>query len=265
MTIVSDTATHYAKKGTNYNICFQEDFLYGLSVMAEWYREYNHFPASMALVIQEKCCVWELPPEVFTLPECSYQGLSLLRVIGDLTQVEDRHLIPTNVADSPRLSYTVHTAHKIAAWVIHIKAEEFVTSLENRAISESMHASFLNLTEFKGVSIRMLVPCLVFYLMIYDRNFLASSLTYFDDIYASKKTPYDVILDTIMACGKAGDLYALSGLSASGHGKDLRTALYLALTRCVDAGFLDVIAKQREPISLPTTQRNFTRGWFVWC
>lgn len=74
-------------------------------------------------------------------------------MIGDLTQVEDRHLIPTNTEVNPRLSYTVHTAHKLAAWVLHIRAEEFVTSLENRAIAESVHATFLNLTEFKGVLI----------------------------------------------------------------------------------------------------------------
>lgn len=140
-TIISDTTTHYAKKGTNYNICFQEDFLYGLSVLSELYREFGHLPSSMTLVITEKCCVWKLPPEQFELATCSYQGLPLLRVISDLTQVEDRYLVTTNINDNPRLSYSVHTANKIAAWIIHIKTEEFVTSLENRAISESMHAS----------------------------------------------------------------------------------------------------------------------------
>lgn len=32
---VSDTTTFYAKQGTNYNICFQEDFLYALSTLSE--------------------------------------------------------------------------------------------------------------------------------------------------------------------------------------------------------------------------------------
>lgn len=32
--VVSDTATHYAKKGTDCNICFQEDFLYRLIICA---------------------------------------------------------------------------------------------------------------------------------------------------------------------------------------------------------------------------------------
>lgn len=44
--IVSDTATNYAKKGTNYNICFQEDFLYGLSVLAENYRVFGTLPST---------------------------------------------------------------------------------------------------------------------------------------------------------------------------------------------------------------------------
>lgn len=41
-----------------------------------------------------------------------------------------------------------------------------------------------------------------------------------------------------MSCGKAGELYLWAGLSASGKEKDLRTTLYLALTRCVDSGYL---------------------------
>lgn len=144
--IVSDTATFYAKQGTNYNICFQEDFLYALSVLSEWYREFSTLPTTVAALLGEKCCIWELPPETFNLNESTYRGLPLLKVIDDLTQVEDRHLIPTTSDTNPRVSYTVHTAHKLAAWVLHIRAEGFVTSLENRAISESVHASFLNLS-----------------------------------------------------------------------------------------------------------------------
>lgn len=106
-----------------------------------------------------------------------------MKVIDNLTQVEDGHLIPTNADTNPRISYTVHTAHKLAAWVLHIRAAEFVSSLENRAISESVHASFLNLIKFKGVVIETLLLCFVFYLLIYDRDFFANSLTYFDDIY----------------------------------------------------------------------------------
>ncbi|CAG5001726.1 unnamed protein product [Parnassius apollo] len=40
-------------------------------------------------------------------------------------------------------------AHKLAAWIIHIRGEQFVTSLENSAIGESVSDSFLNLTEFR--------------------------------------------------------------------------------------------------------------------
>lgn len=48
-------------------------------------------------------------------------------------------------------------------------------------------------------------------------------------------------MDTIIVCGKTGELYALTGLSASGREKDLKTALYLALRLCVDNGYLDLI------------------------
>lgn len=135
----------------------------------------------------------------------------------------------------------MNTAHKLAAWVIHIREEEFVTSLENRAIEESVHASFLNLTEFKGVLVEKLIPCFVFHLMLYDRSFLSNSLSYFDDIFSPKKTAYDVFLDSLMACGKAGELYALAGASASGRERDIRSALYLALTCCIDNGYMSVI------------------------
>lgn len=201
--IVSDTAFFYAKQGTNYNICFQEDFLYSLSAISEWYREYGTLPQTMAAVLGEKCCIWELPPDAFTLDETPYRGLPLLKVIEDLTQVSDRHLCPTTADSNRRISYTAHAAHKLAAWILHIRAEEFVTSLKNQAISESVHAAFLNLTEFRGVIIETLLPCLVFYLMIYNQDFMSSSVTYFDDIFSPKKTAY-VFLDT-MTCGIAGN------------------------------------------------------------
>lgn len=65
--IVSDTATFYAKQETNFNICFQEDFLYSLAVLAEWYREFGTLPTTSAALLGEKCCIWELPPESFYL------------------------------------------------------------------------------------------------------------------------------------------------------------------------------------------------------
>lgn len=89
----------------------------------------------------------------------------------------------------------------------------------------------------------VLIPCIVFYLLVYDRDFLTNSISYFDDVYASKKTAYDVLLDTIMSCGKAGELYLCAGLSASDRERNLRTALYLALTKCVDAGYLQLLER----------------------
>lgn len=204
--IVSDTASFYAKQGTNFNICFQEDFLYSLSVLTEWFREFGTVPSTSAALLGAKCCIWELPPESFNLDTCTYGGLPFHKVIEDLTQVEDRHLVPTKSEICPRITYSVHTAHKLAAWILYIREEEFVTSLENLAISESVHAAFLNLTEFRGVFMDVLIRCMIFYLLVYDRDFLNKSIFYFDDIYAPKKTAYDVQLDTIMACGKAGDL-----------------------------------------------------------
>lgn len=94
--IVSDTATNYAKKGTNYNICFQEDFLHGLSVLVENYRVFGTLPGTSALVIDKTCCVWELPPETFEIPLSTYRGLPLMKAIHSLTQVDDRHLVPTS-------------------------------------------------------------------------------------------------------------------------------------------------------------------------
>lgn len=85
------------------------------------------------------------------------------------------------------------------------------------------------MTEFKGVIVEVLISSLAFYLMIYDRHFLNNSLQYFDEVFSSKKTAYDIFLDILMACGKAGELYALAGQSASGSEKDMRSALYLAL------------------------------------
>ena len=64
----------------------------------------------------------------------------------------------------------------------------------------------------------------VVYGSFHPRSLRYLSVTTKDCLYSRvirDLTPYDVILGTIMACGKAGILYALAGLSTLGCEKDL--------------------------------------------
>lgn len=82
--IVSDTATMFAKKGENYNICFQSVFLHGIQVL-------NHHISSNDVVstrwgLQFCCegCTWIIGKEIFTMSEVKYNGVPLKRKVNEL-------------------------------------------------------------------------------------------------------------------------------------------------------------------------------------
>lgn len=74
--VTSDTALEYAKGGTNYTICFQSCFLYGLAVLAHRYEICLPTPRQTGLVFYCSGCTWILPPETFIIHIgcCDIQG-----------------------------------------------------------------------------------------------------------------------------------------------------------------------------------------------
>lgn len=59
------SALHYAKSGTNYTICFQSAFLYGLSALSHLQEQGFNIAGKWGLVFCNSCCVSEIPAEEF--------------------------------------------------------------------------------------------------------------------------------------------------------------------------------------------------------
>ncbi|KAJ2954233.1 hypothetical protein O0L34_g2478 [Tuta absoluta] len=242
--VISDTALHYAKQSTNYNLCWQEIFLTGIARLANLYDEAQTLMPRYAIILSAKCCIWELPPETFELGLSVYQPLMHTSYLHELTPTDEHHLVdPTGVTD-PVTSYSIHMAHKFAAWILHQSKEEFISSLENRAVEETFRASFVNLTEFRHCRLDVMLPTMLFYLMLYDRDFLRLSASRLDDILiTSRKTPYDVLLDTIHSCGKSWELYTIAKMAPPSNREEARYALYSILTTTLDQGYDELMTR----------------------
>lgn len=81
--IISDTATTYAKKGDNQNICFQSVFLYSIRVLAHIMSVDSLEPGIWGAVFKCPGCTWKIE-ESFTLNEVTYEGIPLESTIVDL-------------------------------------------------------------------------------------------------------------------------------------------------------------------------------------
>lgn len=122
--INSSTATDFAKKGEDYTICFQSVFLYGQAVTSLLYRELSCLPERLAVVLHGGCCIWQIPPEVFSLVRVTYQGVPIPTAMMHLPDTENAITIeglPT--VDVPR-SYSGHMAYKFAVWIFATPSSE---------------------------------------------------------------------------------------------------------------------------------------------
>lgn len=82
--IISDTALHYAKSGTNYTICFQSACLYGLSALSHLQEQGFNIAGKWGLVFCKPCCVSEIPAEEFSLQTSTYDGVQLQDKIDEI-------------------------------------------------------------------------------------------------------------------------------------------------------------------------------------
>jgi len=146
--ITSDTALCYAKSGTNYTICFQSAFLYALSILAQIQEAGVDISGKWGLVFHKRCCAKEIPAESFELETTEYNGVELQSRIDVL---RPKYEVTRSMHDSVvagRQSYSVIMARKFVLWIKNIEISTRISTLENRAIHESLTAPFVNLTEF---------------------------------------------------------------------------------------------------------------------
>lgn len=100
------------------------------------------------------------------------------------------------------MSYSIHMARKFAAWIVNRRVAEGVSSLENRALEESITLSFVNLAEFSRLQVPLFLQSFIFYCAVFDPLFFPATYQYFNKILDGQaKNAYDVLLENLIRCG----------------------------------------------------------------
>lgn len=136
-------------------------------------------------------------------------------------------------------------ARKFAEWLVRTKTSDQISTLENRAMEETLVATFVNLAEFSRLEVEPFLNSFVFNCALLDHKFKSSQYTYFEDILVgkSKKTIFDVMIDCFVKCGLLpGLIRKLPGSSLVNVSQEqLRITLYTILNQLTDkfALFID--------------------------
>jgi len=236
-TITSDTALEYAKGGTNYTICFQSVFLYGLSALAHYKEMGVPYPKQMGLHFTCSSCTWVLPPESFEMGDLTYKGVPLNTRIETLhhKDVFERYPLITQVDEET--SYAVQMARKFAAWIVNRRMVDKITALDNRAMEENLTLSFVNLAEFSRLLVPLFLKSFIFYCALFDTSFFSNQLDYYNEILEGfTKNPYDVLLDSLRRCGHLRSLISMQSdmYRPSYDNTDLRILLHNIMTRLTE-------------------------------
>ncbi|CAG9822114.1 unnamed protein product [Phaedon cochleariae] len=285
--INSDTATKYAKQGTNYTICFQSAFLYGLSCLSQYKELGVNTAGEWALVLSCEDCTAEIPEELFTMSNSSYAGVALPINLDEITpEIQTARIRGYEARLFGARAYSVMMARKFVIWMISSRNTERVISLENKNMEEAIVASFVNLTEFKRLDCSQFLSSLLFYFFLYNDSYYRMPDLIVQPLLESgdEKIAFDVLIDSLLKCDLFGEMigqdsssytlsegkYVLRELLADAITKQLSLGTYLLLrlancltledtegayVRCVklqlvEAGHLDDLApyKTKEEI-----------------
>lgn len=200
--MISNTALHYAKSGVNHTICFQSAFLYALSTLSHLHESGTDIVGKWGLVFHHACCVREIPPETFDLARSEYNGVHLH---DKLTEIRPKYELTKNEIDvnlDGEQSYSVIMGRRFALWIKSIQMSTRITSLENRAIHESLTAPFVNLTEFVHLNCDIFFKSLIYYHFLTDEESRKNPCLIWEPILAAgpNKTAYDVLIDSLVKC-----------------------------------------------------------------
>lgn len=201
--ILSDTALHYAKSGTNYTICFQSAFLYAISTLAQYQEMGTDIAGKWGLVFHQPCCVKEIPAEQFTLDQSDYAGVDLSNRIDRL---RPKYEVVRTTKDSHvdgETSYSVIMARKFTLRIKNIELSARISTLENRAVHESLTAPFVNLTEFVHLNCRQFFLSMIYYAYLYSTATRENPHLLWEPLLAGgpMKSAYDVLCDSLIKCG----------------------------------------------------------------
>lgn len=117
--IISDTATNFAKKGENHNICFQSVFLHGIQVLNHIHLKLP-YQCSKSWGITFSCsgCLWKIGEEKFTLEKTAYEGLHLEKKVTDLRpRAQPKRVSHLRRSKGGSTAYSIMTARKVVQWV----------------------------------------------------------------------------------------------------------------------------------------------------
>lgn len=234
--IVSDTATNFAKKGENYNICFQSVFLHGIQILNHiQHRDIYSNPRSWGITFTCKGCLWKIGEEDFTLDKSIYTGLELENKIKDLRpKAQPKRISHLRRSKEGSLAYSVMTSRKVVCWI-----RDNVTMpslyLDQRRKEEVVTASFLNLAELRHLDVNVFIEFYVIYHYLYIPSTRQNKRLITDPILSSSgaKTPHDVLIDTL---SRSDNLQYLDGSydSNMSTSQDLRVALYRSVSKVIN-------------------------------
>lgn len=156
MKIISDTATNFAKKGENHNICFQSVFLHGIQVLNHIHQNLPYgCNKSWGITFTCTGCLWRIGEEVFRLEETTYEGLHLEKKVQDLrSKAQPKRVSHLRRSKGGSTAYSIMTARKVVQWV---KENDITPSLylDQRREDEVVTASFLNLAELRHLDVQL--------------------------------------------------------------------------------------------------------------
>lgn len=198
--IISDTATNFAKKGENHNICFQSVFLHGIQVLNHIHLKLPYqCSKSWGIIFSCSGCLWKIGEEKFTLEKTAYEGLHLEKKVTDLRpRAQPKRVSHLRRSKGGSTAYSIMTARKVVQWV---KDNDITPSLylDQRRVKEVVTASFLNLAELRHLDVQLFLELYVMYHYLYVPSSMSNKRIITDPILNTKgsKTSHDVLIDTL--------------------------------------------------------------------
>lgn len=158
--INSDTASDFAKSGSDYNLCFQSIFLHGLAMLQM--KTLLKEPVGRVMACSFVCpdCIFALQDDNYTMQEPTYPGVHLVTKIEQLTPIE-RTLssIELSPGNDPNVieSYSFAMGRRFFLLWRKQERKDLLSAVERNAIHENISAGFINLSEFKFVNVRIML------------------------------------------------------------------------------------------------------------
>lgn len=110
-------------------------------------------------------------------------------------------------------SYSVIMARKFTLWIKNISHGHRISTLENRALHESLTAPIVNLTGFVHLNCRTFFHSFVYFHFLYDRRTIDHHYLMWEEVLSlgSRKSAYELLIDSMIKCNLIGPWTELVG------------------------------------------------------